>query len=422
MFDLDRWQEIWDTITRNKMRSALTAFGVFWGIFMLIVMYGSGNGLSNGINSGIKGFATNSVFYWANNTTEPYKGFRKGRSWSMKTADIEIIKNKIQDIELVSPMLFGGRRTPKNTIHGDKSGSYNIKGLNPDYARVDKPEIVFGRFINQIDIVQRRKVAVLGQKVYEDLYKIGENPVGSTVKVNGIYYTVIGVIKGIANININGPMNQSVVLPFTTMQTAYNMGDQIHVLAITSKPNVEVSSLEDRIKNVIKKEHTIAPSDPDAVGGVNLERQFKMFANLFLGIKILIIIVGFGTLFAGIVGVSNIMMVTIRERTQEIGIRRALGATPMNILSQIMLESLSITMIAGFLGLSFGVFILNLVDTAISSSPAPPNEPRFFMEPSVSFELATVSMIVLIIAGLLAGMVPARKALQIKAIDALRDE
>lgn len=422
MFDLDRWQEIWDTITRNKMRSTLTAFGVFWGIFMLVVMYGSGNGMQNGIMNGIKGFATNSIFYWANNTTEPYKGFRKGRSWNMKTNDIEIIKSKVPEVELVSPMLFGGSRTPKNTIRGDKSGSYNIKGLNPDYAKIDKPEILYGRFINDIDIIQKRKVVVLGEKVYEDLYRIGENPIGTTVKVNGIYYTVIGVVRALTQININGRMNQSVVLPFTTMQLAYNYGDQVHLLAVTSKPNIEISVVEEKIKDILKKEHSIAPTDPDAVSGINLERQFKMFANLFLGIKVLIIIVGFGTLFAGVVGVSNIMMVTIRERTQEIGIRRALGATPLNILSQIMLESTVLTLIAGIGGLSFGVFVMNIVDTLISAQPADRNDPAFFVNPQVSLDLAIVAMVVLVGAGLLAGLVPARKALQIKAIDALRDE
>lgn len=253
MFDLDRWQEIWETITKNKMRSALTAFGVFWGIFMLVVMYGSGNGLKNGVMNGIQSVATNSVFYWTNNTTEPYKGFRKGRSWSMRSNDIEIIKSKVPEVEVVSPMLFGGGRTPKNTIRGEKSGSYNIKGLNPDYVRIDKPEIVFGRYINEIDIQQRRKAVVIGYKVYEDLYAIGEKPIGTTIKVNGIYYTVIGVVKGNSHMNINGPVDQSVMLPYTTMQVAYNMGDRVHVLAITSKPNVNVSSLEDKIKGIIKK-------------------------------------------------------------------------------------------------------------------------------------------------------------------------
>ena len=422
MFDLDRWQEIWDTITRNRMRSVMTAFGVFWGIFMLVVMYGSGTGLQNGVYAGIKGFATNSVFLWTNTTTEPYKGFRKGRSWSMRTKDIKIIKSKLEGVDIVSPMLFGGSRQPKNTVRGDKSGSYNIKGFHPDYALIDKPDIIYGRYLNQIDIDQKRKVVVLGKKVYEDLYKIGENPIGTTVKVNGIYYTVIGVIEGLTQVNINGRISESVILPFTTMQLAYNYGDEVHVLAITSKANVNVSDLEDQIKSILKKEHTISPTDVDAVGGINLERQFKMFVNLFLGIRVLIIIVGFGTLFAGVVGVSNIMMVTIRERTQEIGIRRALGATPVNILSQIMMESLVLTLIAGIAGLSSGVFVLNLVDTILSAQAADPSNDTFFQHPEISLQIAVVAMVVLIIAGLLAGLVPAKKALQIKAIDALRDE
>lgn len=422
MFDLDRWQEIWETITKNRMRSFLTAFGVFWGIFMLVVMYGSGNGLRNGIMNGIKSVATNSVFYWTNNTNEPYKGFKKGRSWSMRSKDIEIIKSKVPEVEVVSPMLFGGGPTPKNTIRGEKSGSYNVKGLNPDYVRIDKPEIVYGRYINDIDIQQRRKAVVIGYNAYEDLYKIGENPIGTTIKVNGIYYTVIGVVKGNSHMNINGPVNRSVMLPYTTMQVAYNMGDQVHVLAITSKANTSISSLEDKIKNIIKKEHDISPTDAEAVSGFNLERQFKMFANLFLGIKVLILIVGLGTLFAGVVGVSNIMMVTIRERTQEIGIRRALGATPFNILSQIMLESLVLTLIAGIAGLSFGVFILNIVDSILTAQSAGSTDEMFFINPQISLDLAIFATLVLVIAGLFAGMIPARKALRIKAIDALRDE
>lgn len=422
MFDLDRWQEIWETITKNKMRSFLTAFGVFWGIFMLVVMYGSGNGLKNGVMNGIKSVATNSVFYWSNNTTEPYKGFKKGRSWNMRSKDIEIIKSKVPEIEVVSPILFGGQQTPKNTIRGEKSGSYRIKGVNPDYVKVDMPDIVAGRYINEIDIQQRRKSIVIGYTVYETLYKVGENAIGTTVKVNGIYYTVIGVVKGNSHFNIGGQVNQSLMLPYTTMQLAYNMGDEVHLLAIVAKPSTRISTLEDQIKDIIKKEHDISPKDAEAVSGFNLERQFKMFANLFLGIRVLILIVGLGTLFAGVVGVSNIMMVTIRERTQEIGIRRALGATPFNILSQIMMESLVLTLIAGIAGLSFGVFILNIVDNILTAQAAGSTDEMFFLNPQISLDLAIFATIVLVAAGLLAGMVPARKALHIKAIEALRDE
>lgn len=424
LFDLDNWQEIWNTITRNRIRSVMTAFGVFWGIFMLVVMAGSGTGLQNGIMGSIKGFATNSTFMWSNKTTEAYKGLNKGRSWNIKTADIEIIEKNEPRVAMVTPMLFGGSGNSNNpnVTHKLKSGSFNVKGLNADYMTLDKQEIIAGRFVNPIDISQKRKVCVIGERIVKQLYE-GEDPIGSQIKVNGIYYTVVGVIRQVNQIQINGRMDETVILPLSTMQLAYNMPDQIHVLGIISKPGFKVSDLEDNVKNILKKEHSIAPTDADAIGGVNLERQFSMFSNLFLGISILIYIVGLGTLLAGVVGVSNIMMVTIRERTQEIGIRRALGASPMNITSQIMMESLVLTLMAGIGGLGLGVFIMNIVDKITwAQHELNPGNDSPFLHPGVNFGLAVIALFILVLAGLGAGLIPARKALRIKAIDALRDE
>ncbi|WP_243349102.1 ABC transporter permease [Parabacteroides sp. FAFU027] len=421
MFDLDRWQEIWVTITRNKMRSILTAFGVFWGIFMLVVMAGSGKGLENGIMEGIRGFSTNSCFFWTNSTSEPYKGFRKGRYWNMKNSDVEIIRSKVSHIQYITPMIFGGN-SANNTVHKDKAGAYNVKGFYPVYDKIDHQQLIYGRFINDIDIYEKRKVCVIGRRVYEELFQKGQNPVGELVKVNGMYYCVVGVINPITMIGINGPMEESVILPFTTMQQAYNYGDKIHLLCITAEDDYKVSLIEDQIKTVLKEQHSISPTDSQAVGGVNLEKQFTMFHYLFLGISILVWIVGLGTLFAGIVGVSNIMLVTVRERTKEIGIRRALGAKPRVIISQIISESLILTLLAGMLGLCLGVGLLTVVDSILTATRENTHEGTFFAHPQVSFWSAILALVILVFAGIIAGFIPAWRALQIKAIDAIREE
>lgn len=421
MFDLDRWQEIWVTITRNKMRSILTAFGVFWGIFMLVVMAGAGKGLENGIMEGIQGFSTNSCFFWANSTSEPYKGFRKGRSWDMKNSDVEIIRNKISNIQYITPMVFGGN-SANNTVHKEKAGGYYVKGFYPEYDKIDHQQLMYGRFINDIDILEKRKVCVIGRRVYEELFQKGQNPVGELIKVNGMYYNVVGVINPITMININGSMEESVILPFTTMQQAYNYGDHIHLLTVTAKDNYKVSLIEEDIKKILKEQHSISPTDTQAVSSVNLEKQFTMFHYLFLGISILIWIVGLGTLFAGIVGVSNIMLVTVRERTKEIGIRRALGAKPKVIIGQIISESLILTLLAGLFGLSLGVVFLPVFEMLLTVFRSDPNKGTFFAHPQISFWIAVAALVILVFAGIIAGFIPAWRALQIKAIDAIREE
>lgn len=418
MFDIDRWQEIWITITRNKMRSVLTAFGVFWGIFMLVVMSGSGYGLEKGVQAGVEGFAENSAFFFNSITTEPYKGFRKGRHWNLRNEDMNMLAAQIPELVYVSPILFGGKQD-NNTVRGDKYGSYYIKGLNPVYNFIEPQNILYGRYLNEMDVRDRRKVCVIGKKVYEEMFRVGEDPLGQLVKVNGIYYRVIGVNEPATEINIGGDAKETIILPFTVMQQAYNWGDVIHCIALTADEKVRVGDLEDRITGLLKAKHSISPTDPMAVQSLNVEKQFRMFKMLFLGIRSLIWIVGLGTLLAGVVGVSNIMMVTVRERTKEIGIRRALGAKPRAILLQIMNESLVLTSLAGFFGLAAGVGLLSVVDHVLSSNIS---EDTFFRHPQIPFSLAVVAALVLLLSGLLAGVIPAWRALQIKAIDAIREE
>ena len=415
VFDIDRWQEIWITITSNKSRSFLTAFGVFWGIFMLVLMVGAGNALKTGIFSQIEGFATNSVFFMAERTTEPYKGFRKGRVWNMTNSDLPIIRNRVDDLQYMSPVLFGGGNGDKNVVRGDKGGSYLVKGCYPEYDLIEKSKMIYGRYVNDIDITEKRKVCVIGERVYEVLFH-GENPVGKQIRVNGIYFQVIGVARSTSGVSIGGQTAETVVLPFTTMQQAFNQGNIIHFLAATAKPGVAVRSIQDKITEVLKQQHQISPDDKEAVFSMNIEEQFKMFNNLEIGISLLIWIVGIGTLLAGAVGVSNIMLVTVRERTKEIGIRRALGATPNNIIGQILSESVVLTVLAGIGGIVLGVGLLSAVGVVLSQGD------QFFKDPQISFTMAVGSLIILIVIGMLAGLIPAQRAMMIKPVEAIAEE
>lgn len=415
LFDLDRWQEIWITITHNKSRSFLTAFGVFWGMFMLVTMVGAGVALQRGMNSQIEGFATNSCFIWTEKTSEPYKGFKKGRNWNMLNEDIPIILSKVPEVQFIAPVLFGGGGT-NNVTRNDKAGSFGVKGNYPAYNKIDESKMIYGRYINDIDIAEQRKVCVIGERVYEVLFPTKENPIGKSIQVNGIYFQVIGVSRHTSTINIGGNDQETVILPFSTMQQAFNQGNIIHFMAVTAIPGIKVKVIEDKIREVLKSIHTISPEDKTAVGGVNIEDQFTMFLYLGIGIAFLIWFVGAGTLIAGGVGISNIMLVTVRERTKEIGIRRALGATPTNIITQILSESIVLTLIAGIAGLMFGVGLLNAIGIVLSQGD------QFFKDPQISFSVAIASLVILLVIGTFAGFLPANRAMSIKPIEAIREE
>jgi putative ABC transport system permease protein len=419
MFDLDNWQEIWVTITRNKLRSFLTGFGVFWGIFMLIILIGVGNGFQGGIMKGVDGFASNSCFFWTDVTSVPYKGFRKGRSWTMDRKDVTLIREKAQSVEYISPVLFGDSGD-KNVVRGRKSGSYGTRGIYPDHFKIEQQHILRGRLFNELDISGTRKVCVIGREVYETLFLPDENPEGQYIRVNGIYFQVIGVIRPkSANISIGGDVESTVFIPFTTMQQAFNQGDKVYFMACTAKPGYPASMVQEEVTAIIKTAHNIAPDDEKAIGSFNLEKEFQIFNNLFLGIDALIWIVGLGALMSGIIGISNIMLVTVRERTREIGVRRAIGARPVTIVTQILSESFVLTSIAGFLGFLASVLILEAVHSAMQENIS---EDTFMMPPFVSFNTAIIAMIILVISGVCAGFMPAMRALRIKAIDAIRDE
>ena len=414
-FDPDRWQEIWITITHNKSRSVMTAFGVFWGMFMLVVMVGAGVALEKGISSEIEGFATNSCFIWSEQTSVPYKGLKKGRYWNMYNEDIILLRQNIPEIQHIAPILFGGGQD-NNVMRNDKSGTYSLKGNYPSYNLIDESKMIYGRYINDIDIAEKRKVCVIGERVYEVLFPGNEDPLGKNIQVNGVYFQVIGVSRHTSDVNIGGDAQETVVLPFTTMQQAFNQGNVVHFIAVTAMPGVKVKVIEDKIKAVLKNIHTISPDDKTAVGGMNIEDQFTMFLYLGIGIASLIWIVGLGTLLAGGIGVSNIMLVTVRERTKEIGIRRALGATPQNIIGQIISESVVLTMLAGIAGILLGVGLLHVVGILLSTGD------QFFKDPQISFGVAIGALFILVVIGAFAGFLPANRALNIKPIEAIREE
>lgn len=421
MFDIDRWIEIWVTITRNKTRSLLTCFGVFWGILMLVLLLGSGSGLKNGIMSNFDGFATNSLFFFTDRTSEPYKGFNKGRYWNMRNRDIESISRNINSVDAISPIIFGGSGD-KNIVYGQITGSFNVKGVAPDYFNIENQVVYFGRLLNDIDFREKRKVCLIGTKVNEALFR-NEDPTGKYIRVNGLYYQVVGVVKSRTNsMNIGGRSEESVFLPSSTMQQTTNQGDIIHAICISVKPGYSIEHTINETKDILKAQNQIAPNDPQAVIAVNIAAQFEMINMMFMGIDFLVWLVGMGTLLAGIIGVSNIMMVTVKERTREIGVRRALGAKPFNIISQVMSESLLLTALAGLMGLSLGVFILDLFDTILIAQSAASDGNSGFEHPGVSIQTAVAATVVLLISGLIAGLIPAWRAMKIKAIDAIREE
>ncbi|MDR3227168.1 MAG: ABC transporter permease [Prevotellaceae bacterium] len=416
MFDLDRWNEIFITISRNKVRSILTAFGVFWGVFMLVALLGGGNGLEKSISKNFSELATNSCFMWSGRTSEAYKGFRKGRRWQIINRDIEIIKANVKGLDEISPLITPWSPTSDNAVRGDKKGTVNITGSYANYNKIDNHTMMFGRYLNDMDVQEQRKVCLIGSRVYEALFNRGEDPIGKDIRVDGVYYKVIGVGEGSDNINFNGDKREAVTIPFTTMQKLYNYGDHVDIVCIMAKSGVAVSEVQEQIESILKVNHSIAPQDKQAINSFNLEEIFTQIGYLFLGVNILAWIVGFGTLFAGIIGVSNIMMVTVRERTQEIGIRRALGAKPSTIMTQIMSESFTITAIAGFLGISFGVLVLQMFDLSISEDGGATSVFQ------ISFFTAVSAALIIIILGTLAGLGPAFRAMKIKPIEALSEE
>ena len=414
--DLDSYREILDTLTRNKSRSFLTGFGVFWGVFMLIALIGGGQGLKEMLQSNFEGFATNTVMIWSQQTTKPYKGFRKGRWWTMDEKDIDRLRQRVPELDVVAPILFSPWGKSNTAYYGEQRTIPRIQGVTPEYADVVAPKMYYGRFINEVDILEHRKVCVLGKKIYKDLFKEGGDPCGKSIRVDSTYYEVIGVDYNSAGINFNGRAEEKITLPLTLVQQTYNRGTEIDLIAATGRPGTVMSKLSPRIRETIARAHYVDPTDEQGAMVFNTEVLFQMLDNLFKGVNFLIWLVGLGTLLAGAIGVSNIMMVTVRERTTEIGIRRAIGATPRMILSQIISESIVLTLVAGMSGILFAVFILQMLELGNTEDGI------LTAHFQVGFWTAIVAALMVSLMGVLAGLAPAARAMSIKPVDAMRDE
>jgi putative ABC transport system permease protein len=348
-------------------------------------------------------------------TSIPFDGFKRGRSFNFDNSDIEAIKTQVDGVDIVAPRLqLGGWRDANNVSYGNKTGAFNVYGDVPEIIGIQATQILQGRFLNHRDLAQATKVCVIGEKTESMLFDDGP-ALGKYIKINGVYFRVVGVHKPKASAEMGEDKSGDIYLPFSTFQKAFNSVNMVHWFSVTGKPGVEVSGIEKDVKLLMAKRHRVHPEDPLAFGSWNMQEMFNMMNMLFLGISIISWIVGICTLLAGVIGIGNIMLVIVRERTNEIGIRRSLGATPANITSQIILEAISLTFIAGYFGLVFGIALLEGI-TAMNI------ESDFFSSPEVDLNVALVALSVLLVSGLLAGLFPALRALRINAVDALRAE
>ena len=414
-FDIDRYKEIVDTLSRNRSRTLLTGFGIFWGIFMLLVMLGGGNGLKAILSQNFEGFASNAIIAGTNRTSKPYGGFKRDRYWTMDKSDIEAIKTLVPEAEIVTMM---DADWGSSVAYEENTFSGIIKGLTNEYAGVESPQMMFGRWLNEVDCIQERKVCVIGKRVWSNLFPEGDDPTGKYVKVKNSYFQVIGVDGRNGGININGSPNQSVVIPYPLMDKMNNSGGKFDMICLTAKEGADSDVLQEKVRGLLSRRHSIAPDDKNALMMLDTEKIFKIVDNLFTGVNILVILVGLGTLLAGAIGVSNIMMVTVKERTTEIGIRRAIGATPKMILSQIITESIGLTILAGMLGILFSVLILWAAGSVVSSMPDFSSGISF----QIGFWTGIAVLLLLVVLGVLAGLAPALRAMNIKPVDAMRDE
>jgi len=419
VFERDTWNEIWLSLRKNRLRTFLTGFGVSWGILMLIFMLGAGNGLKNGVVGNFGDFATNSFFIWTQPTTIAYKGFPRGRQFNFITQDIKAVKDQVPEVDIVAPKLQGGRwgSDGDNVVRGKHSGSYTINGDYPEVFEIDPVKVEAGRLLNKKDIKDKRKVAVIGIRVRDVMFDQDENPIGEQIRIQGVYFTVIGVITPKGNVNMNGDKKEMIWIPFSTLQQVYNYGNLVGFFAMTAKPNIPASVAEKKVRELLAERHQVSPKDEMALGGFNIEEEFKKMTGLFMAINLVIWVVGLGTLLAGIIGISNIMLIVVKERTKEIGVRRAIGATPFSIVGQIILESVVLTFLAGIIGLLIGVWVLEAIQPMFQGG-----DDGFIRNPEINVNVVISAIIVIVITGAFAGFLPAKRAINIKAIDALRDE
>jgi putative ABC transport system permease protein len=419
MFSKDRWDEILEALNANKFRTLLTAFGVFWGITILVLLLALTNGLKNGVMADFGDFATNSMFMWTQGTSKPYKGLPKGRNFNYKLGDVDAIKSEISNIKYVSPRnQLGGFMGSNNVIRGTKTGAFEIYGDYPEFIKQQPLDITNGRFISYSDINDKRKVCVIGSDVIKGLYDKDEEVLGTYIKINGVNFMVVGSFKMSNSQGDNQRDANTIYIPFTTFGQAFNRGDNVGWMAITAVDDVPITSIKQQIFDLMKFRHKIDPTDDRAIGNFDLSEQFERVNGLFTILSIVGYFVGALVLMSGIIGISNIMLIVVKERTKEIGIRRALGATPWVVKSQILQESLILTILAGMVGISFSAVIIWALNYMLDMSGPVDN----FANPSVSMGVVFTALAILVVSGLLAGLIPANSATKMKPVDALRIE
>lgn len=398
----------------------MTAFGVLWGIFILVILLAAGNGLENGIKQGFNGMATNSMFMWSQTVSQPYKGLPKGRQYNFKTADISAIKHNVHGLRYVSPRnQLGGFRGSNNVVKGLQTGAFNVYGDYPEIIMQQPMDITSGRFVNYSDIQENRKVAIIGSGVQTALYEPGEEVIGSYIKINGVNFMVIGTYKKKGNNGDPEEMQKEIYVPFTAFSQAFNMGDIVGWMAITAEDGYSITELKSQIFDVIKTRHSINPNDDRAVGNFDLYQEFAKIQGLFTALNFVAYFVGILVLLSGIIGISNIMLIVVKERTKEIGIRRALGATPWSIRAQILLESIFLTIVSGMAGIALATAVLWAVNYQLGTMDT---SEMMFINPSVNIGVVFIALTILIASGLLAGLIPAQNAIKIKPVEALRTE
>lgn len=409
MFDLDKWQEIFATIRKNKLRTVLTAFAVMWGVFMLVILLGASTGLEKGVYHTFSDDAINSIWVYSGKTSMAYKGLKPGRDIQFKTEDFENVRNLIDGVEYATAryMVWNAEVT-----FGDDFSTYPLRAVNPDHQFLENTIIESGRFLNPDDLASGRKVAVIGKDIVDDLF--GEtNPLGEYVNVYGIPFKVVGVFEDTGNAR----EQRYIYVPLTSGQQVFGAGDDIQMFMVTtgSLTLPQTMRMSNEIDQMLRRKHTIHPDDQSAIHVSNNNEEFKEITDIMSAIRIFVWIIGIFTIIAGIVGVSNIMSIVVKERTKEIGIRKALGAGPASVVFLILQESVFITAIAGYLGLLLGVFTLEGVSNLIG-------EVEMFRNPEVDFNVALITLAIMVLSGALAGLFPSVRAARIKPIVALKDE
>ncbi len=409
---LDGLQEILFTLRQNKLRTVLTAFGVFWGIFMLVLLLGAGRGMQNGIYDDFGSDVLDFIIVWSGETSVAYHGMGPGRRIQFKLEDIEAVRKQVSGIRVISPERFAENA---NVTYGRKMSNGQVLGVPDEYFRI-KEDVPFnlGRKVNPLDLDETRKVVVIGSAVAERLFDKGKDPVGEYVKVKDTVMKVVGVFHDKGN---RGQNSQRVMMPISTMEMLYGGGRITNTIWVRPQPGVDGFELEKKVIDVLKRRYDVSPDDKRGINSFNMAMPARNVNGLFLGINVFIWFVGLGTLTAGIVGISNIMIITVKERTKEIGIRKALGATPFHIVSTLLLESTLVTGFAGYLGLVVGVGLLELVAFGLRSSGA---QLPYFLNPSVDFQAAITAIVLLVVVGVLAGLMPALRAAKITPTEAMR--